>query len=95
MLYVNKVPGRPLRGHVSVAWRKGGLSPPPCSRLLATIALHCCAALSGIRHGLTVAVRFDVVERDERDGEHGEHGGEHGERGKREVAGHFVLLVSS
>ena len=33
MLHINKVPGRPLRGHFSVAWRGGGLSPPPCSRL--------------------------------------------------------------
>jgi len=92
MLHVNKVPGRPLRGHVSVAWRGGGLSPPPCSCLLATVSLERGAALHVVEATLR---RREVVERHVRDGEGGEHGGEHGERGKREVAGHFVLLVSS
>jgi len=71
---------------------KGGAFAPPCSRLLATVSLERGATL----HVVEATVRRrEVVERHVRDGEGGEHGGEHGERGEREVAGHFVLLVSS
>jgi hypothetical protein len=94
MLHVNKVPGRPLRGHFRGKKKGvgGGFRPPPCSRLLATIALHCCAAL----HVVETPLRGrEVVERNVGDGEHGEHGGEHGHCGENEIGGHLHLLVSS
>ena len=90
MLHVNKVPGRPLRGHVcgKKEGGGGGFRPPPCSRLLATVALDGGATL----HVVESALRGrEVVERNVRDGERGEHQSEHGERREREIAGHGYL----
>ena len=88
MLHVNKVPGRPLRGHFRGMERRGGFRPPPCPCLLATIALDCCATL----HVVETALRGrEVVERNVGDGERGEHESEHGEHREREIAGHGSL----